>query len=235
MVRFCFAPKVPSVMKAAFLEATRHIKSQVPCLAFNHVVRKSNFACAEFPSVLVSSHPGGCWSHFGQVSQRHAPYVGSSQRLNLGPGCDSVGMAVHQLVSTLGVGRESSRIDRDDFVTIGKEQNTLQAIGQVFPLNSAPPTREAYDGHTFDLLSITMPHSRAFSSNGKVTLEPKGDPRLHRYAGQRMGLSQLDVERIAERFGCGEHARPAEPSAFLSSQLLLGKGLQPTCRDREYT
>merc|ERR1719145_522251 len=83
-----------------------------------------------------------------------------------------------------------------------------------------------------------MPPARAFSSTGEVTVEPKGEPKLRHYLGQRMGLSQLDAERLAERYGCPDNARPVEPSAYLTGQLLLGKkgtGMQKRCGDLEYT
>jgi hypothetical protein len=221
VVRYCFAAEASNETKAVFMQAVGHISSQVPCIVFEEVPRQEDeHSCVQFPSVLVSSWKTGCWAHLGQVSGRKGTlFYSRSQRLNLGPGCDMLGEAVHQLSHALGVGHEHTRIDRDEFVDVGKENTDPAQAASNFPLDSFPVPPSAYEGRPLDFLSIMMPHSRAFSANGEITLAPKLDPRLHRYLGQRMGLSELDAQRLAEHYGCGPDFQPAEPSSFLSSQM----------------
>jgi len=239
VVRWCPGPSTSAAAEAAFVNAAAHIEAQVPCVAFLRVERKDFSSCKELPSVMLTSEKTGCWSHLGQVSGNHnrgaARYKELSQRLNLGPGCELLGTAARQLMRTLGVRNELSRTDRDDFVSVFKDRANDGHAN--FALNAWPPP-QAYKGHSFDLLSLMMPPARAFSSAGEVTVEPKGEPKLRHYLGQRMGLSQLDAERLAERYGCPDNARPVEPSAYITGQLLLGKngkGMQKRCGDLEYT
>ena len=55
--------------------------------------------------------PGdGCYSDVGLQT--------GVQLLSLGPGCVEHGVVLHELLHTLGLWHEQSRLDRDDYVTI---------------------------------------------------------------------------------------------------------------------
>ena len=52
-----------------------------------------------------------CWSSVGKTRK-------SYQRISLGRGCGSKGIAIHELMHALGFWHEQSRYDRDSYVRI---------------------------------------------------------------------------------------------------------------------
>merc|ERR1719382_2317927 len=98
----------------------------------------------------------------------------------------------------------------------------------------------------FDPLSLMTGSAKAFSANGKDTVELKVMskegvstrlPLLSRLLGQRHGLSETDARRLGERYGCAERVVPATPTRRLSKILLTGGGLKVEggCADANYT
>lgn len=59
------------------------------------------------------------------------------------------------------------------------------------------PAVEAYENDPFDYLSINMYPAEAFT-NGNHSLETLSNPFLARFLGQRLGLSELDVEALGD-------------------------------------
>ena len=56
-----------------------------------------------------------CWSRIGRDPSN------IEQRISIGPGCETMGIAAHELMHTLGFFHEQSRRDRDNFVTVNFE------------------------------------------------------------------------------------------------------------------
>lgn len=240
-VPFCYAPGTSTGAKASFQMAIDHISAQIPCLSFAHInvsVLKQPATCVELPSIIVTSANLGCFSYLGSVD-----LVTQSQTLNLGPGCDLMGMAIHQLMHALGVPHEISRLDRNSYLSFSSDTAESRSASAIFPVNYVQgyplDNRQRNSSDTFDLLSITMPPASTFSVDGFDTVEPNSLPILGRYMGQRHGLSEADAQNLADLYGPGCQASypPRTPSWDVTTKWLGGMGfaLDGKCADRTYT
>jgi len=236
-VYYCYASSLNDPALAALKAALAHIQSQVACLNFTLTsLSGSGAGCQTLPSVLITADPGaGCWSHFGQAAT-----PGQSQILNIGPGCESMGMVLHQLGHMLGLGHEVSRIDRDYFLSFAKGGAT--AAYSMFPVNNATIPVLAFANTSFDYLSIMMPSPFSFVEDdvnltqGTPAFAPSYDPMrmVYFYMGQRMSLSAGDVYRLNELHGCpGPIATPVSPTTDLMENWNKGRGfvLSGECMD----
>lgn len=238
LVSYCYSNDTGTAARIAVEEAMRHIARQVPCVRFQHVGALNSTSCRELPSVLIVSRTAGCWSHVGQVSGNVPAYQGRSQLLNLGRGCEHMGMAAHQLAHALGMTHMATRIDRDLFLRIIEDNIAPARVNASFRRNSNPPPITAYSAHPYDLLSITMYPAQAFSMNATVlSVEPKQEPLLSRFLGQRMGFSQLDVDDLGDMYRCMSQVRPSDISKGISQLFQNGSGFvfDGSCKDRSYT
>jgi len=236
-VRYCYDSRISMEAKVSVERVMRSVQRQVPCLKFKNVNISHHHNCDELPSVFIKSNSKGCWSHFGQVSGFEDKFKTRSQILNLGPGCELHGMAAHQLGHLLGLRHEANRADRNSYIMLFKE-NIAGPLNVTFPTSmaSALPSKASGAGD-FDFLSLMMSGPRAFSTNGSVTLEPKIEPLLRGYLGQRLGFSHHDIQRLSDMYGCLEVAAPESPSRVLSGLFLKGDGMlaDERCRDQNYT
>jgi len=235
MVRYCFDPHISPRAQAAVKLALAHISSQVPCITFMQVdvspmVHEN---CAENPAVYIKSEgpegDGMCWSMLGKVATDHV-----SQLLNLGPGCEFKGIAIHQLAHTLGMLHEQVRPDRDNYFRVWEGNVTSE---QTYSSNFAVKPQVDTATTTYDMLSLMHFGVFAFSRDGRsLTFEPE-DLRLVRFIGQRLGFSELDVRRLGHMYGCEDAVVPANRNAALSDLLLHGKALAsgPGCADQTPT
>ena len=138
---------------------------------------------AQFPNWVSFEQQDGCWS---QVGMR-----GGMQVVSLGAGCETLGIAVHEICHALGLWHEQSREDRDTNVRIvwanieaGREHNFNQQIA------------DGDDIGTYDFGSIMHYGRRAFSKNNQDTIVPLGGQAI----GQRNGLSAGDIAAIREMY-----------------------------------
>lgn len=243
-INYCFAEDLSTLTRAAFLHAIDHVTSHVPCLRFKQILHKPKVypaTCASLPSIVVKGDEYGCWTYLGQLQQPGHLMMGS-QPINLGSGCELFGMAVHQLVTALGLPHEIARSDRDEFLSMNGVSDTARDLAHIFPkdyvsgftgTNRKDP-KDASD--TFDYLSITMPASSAFSPDGFDTFEPTDMPILSRYFGQRHGLSENDAVHLAKLYGC-QASKTLDMTKALNDKWLKGDGfaLDGSCVDATYT
>lgn len=228
VVRYCFAGpghEHPATYPAmhSVTHAIHHIEAQVPCVDFVEVgYSKETKKCETAPSVVIQSdETDGCWSYVG-FALEHQP-------LNLGTGCESMGVAVHELLHALGLYHEQSRPDRELYLGI-KWANIMPNVERNFEIVSS-----AYMLSDYDYLSVMHYGPYAFSTSpGKeTTLTPK-DALMTQYLGQRVGMSELDVRHVAEVYGCKEQAHPFRNNSDFGKDVVEGSGGVPArepCRD----
>lgn len=142
-------------------------------------VERTAANAAQFPNFVAFEQQDGCWS---QVGMR-----GGRQVISLGAGCETTGIAVHEICHALGLWHEQSREDRDQNVRIvwaniepGREHNFNQQI------------TDGDDIGGYDFGSVMHYGRRAFSRNNQDTIVPLGGQAI----GQRNGLSAGDIAAI---------------------------------------
>lgn len=238
-VPFCFSPGLSTGAKAAFQMAIDHIQAQVPCVTFTHInvnAIKQPPTCIAVPSIVVTNASPGCFSYLGQVD-----LVTGSQIVNLGPGCELMGMAIHQILHALGMAHEIARSDRNSYLSFNTDSSASRTTSTIFPVDYVQgfPVQNRPNNSTdnFDLLSMTMPPASTFSGDGFDTVEPNSLPILGRYMGQRHGLSEADAANLATLYHCQSNYPPRTPSWDVTTKWLQGVGfaLDGKCLDRRYT
>jgi hypothetical protein len=166
--------------KVPFVIAAENVRARAEA-AIKHWQERTPFKFTprngEADFISFESHDG-CFSNVGRQ--------GGKQVISLGAGCE-LGAAIHEIGHALGAWHEQSRSDRDDFVTIFKD-------------NIAPSMLHNFDKHildgkdlgTYDHGSIMHYPEKAFSINGKPTIVAKSGQSI----GQRKGLSKGDIEAM---------------------------------------
>uniref|UniRef100_UPI0037E9396F zinc metalloproteinase nas-4 n=1 Tax=Semicossyphus pulcher TaxID=241346 RepID=UPI0037E9396F len=146
------------------------------CVSFHKRTSETNY--------LLFTKSKGCASYVG--------FIGGEQPVFIGPPC-IVGNIVHELLHALGFHHEHTRTDREQFITVlphnimsGMERNFKKRKGETF---SVP----------YDITSIMHYGSGFFSVNGLPTIVPNGDVKG---MGQRVKLTERDIERVRHLYGC---------------------------------
>lgn len=137
----------------------------------------------------------GCASYVG--------LIGGSQPVFVGPRC-TVGNVVHEILHALGFHHEHTRLDRGQHVTIipqnimeGKEKNFKERDGETY-------------GLSYDISSILHYGRDYFSSNGLPTIVPK---TVAEDMGQRVRMTQTDVQRVRRLYNCDALRPPSKGGA----------------------
>ena len=153
----------------------------------------------------------------------------ASQGFNLqSPGCDSLGISIHELLHVLGQKHEQSRPDRDTYVTVefakisaGKQNN--------FEVDAKEDTVRPYD-----MLSLMHYDATAFSTDGSATITPNepaayrlytnNTAEYHKYRlGNRIGMTQTDADQLAAQ------ARAQSPDERACAHASLCSRAQASC------
>lgn len=155
--------------------------------AIAHFAANTRIRFVERTAANQANHPNwvsfeqltGCWSQVGMQ--------GGVQQISLGAGCETLGVAVHEICHALGLWHEQSREDRNTNVRIvwaniqaGREHNFNQHI------------TDGDDIGGYDFGSLMHYGRRAFSNNNQDTIVPLGGQAI----GQRNGLSPGDIAAI---------------------------------------
>ena len=137
----------------------------------------------------------GCNSQVGRV--------GRMQSLSLGPGClnnnNNKGIAMHELMHATGFWHEQTRADRDEHVEVHLE-NVIK--GYEFAFDKYGLDKIDHLGAEYDTCSVMHYPEKAFSKNGKKTIESKSPETDECAIGQRSGFSDTDVRKINTLYQC---------------------------------
>merc|ERR1711976_524610 len=144
-------------------------------------------------SAYVSVYKGGgCSSYIGRT--------GRSQSMSLANGCVTRhGTIMHEFLHAYGFYHEQSRTDRDDWVTInwdnirsGYERNFFKyEAGDIDLL-----------GTQYDYGSVLHYSPYGFAIDRNIPTIITADPDAMDVIGQRVALSQMDIERVQILYGC---------------------------------
>ncbi|KAF5304288.1 hypothetical protein FQR65_LT07980 [Abscondita terminalis] len=141
--------------------------------------------------VLVTNNQNGCFSSVGRQ--------GGRQILNLqsGTSCFSKGTVLHEFLHALGFFHQQSATERDDYVTIVKE-NVIP--DKLHNFNKYDANTITNFGVKYDYGSVMHYDAYAFSIGaGKKTIITK-DPNA--VIGQRAGLSAADIQKLKKMYNC---------------------------------
>jgi hypothetical protein len=157
---------------------------------------------------------GGCWSWVGRV--------GGEQKLSLGAGCETMGIAAHEIGHAIGFWHEQSRSDRDKNVIV--YWDNIQE-GQAFNFNTYDEQGvigEDVGGYSVE--SLMHYGSTAFS------IDPDTKPTITTldgswFDGNRTRLSSTDLEGAVRLYGPREEEEKEEDGCgMLGPDERLGHG-----------
>ncbi|XP_028169019.1 uncharacterized protein LOC114359000 [Ostrinia furnacalis] len=114
------------------------------------------------------------------------------QMVVFGYDCLSLGEIVHEVMHILGFSHEHTRPDRDQHITI-LWNNIKSGYKKYFETRE----KDVLQNIPYDFASVLHYPPRAFSKNGQVTIMAQPGVKL----GQRQGLSEGDVEKVAVIYG----------------------------------
>ncbi|XP_067324813.1 tolloid-like protein 1 isoform X1 [Anolis sagrei] len=172
--------------RAMFKQAMRHWEKYT-CVTF---IERSD----EESYIVFTYRPCGCCSYVGRRGN-------GPQAISIGKNCDKFGIVVHELGHVIGFWHEHTRPDRDDHVTIIREN--IQP-GQEYNFLKMEPGEVNSLGESYDFDSI-MHYARNTFSRGMFldTILPSRDDNGIRPAiGQRTRLSKGDIAQARKLYRC---------------------------------
>lgn len=194
-IKYCFSSGAPASVKKAVHDAVQHYKDHVPCLDFEEVAvgSETNKKCSQEPAIFVYASDSGCFANVGQPWFWNDEWGGSVMHLQPN-GCDTMGIAAHELGHNLGMLHEQSRKDHDKYVKI--LWDNIQGS-----MKSQYAESDADTSVPYDAMSLMHYSDTAFGvGGGKKTMVFTGDSKV--IMGNRMGLTHADAKQVAQAYGC---------------------------------
>jgi len=198
-LKYCWENNIAQAARNAFTQAMTHIAAHVPCVKFREVGWVGaaewvwnngwtrNTGCADANGIQFASSRDGCF--FGEL-------------INLAAGCQSKGVAVHEILHALGVAHEQKRSDRDTYVRVlwdNVEREPRDMRSQFTTSN------DAYRNQGYDFESV-MHYGKSFFSRGGDTIAVQPD-YAGRVLGNRHGMTTRDTEQLRDQYGCEMKAK----------------------------
>ncbi|KAH9510055.1 Zinc metalloproteinase nas-15 [Bulinus truncatus] len=181
----------PDTARLSILESLQEIESDVEsngtkCIQFIPRTTESNY--------LRIKRGTGCHSPIGDDPDEGTDVIIST----LGPGCETKGVAMHEMLHVLGFYHEQNRPDRDLYVDINETN-----VGNVRDFYIRNDTVIDTLGLPYDFHSLMHYGSYNMATVKRypvITPKPQFAKGLH--LGQRIGLSELDVVKVQTLYGC---------------------------------
>ncbi|XP_041119113.1 dorsal-ventral patterning tolloid-like protein 1 isoform X2 [Polyodon spathula] len=186
VIPFVIGGNFTGSQRAMFKQAMRHWEKHT-CVTFIERTDEESY-------IVFTYRPCGCCSYVGRRGN-------GPQAISIGKNCDKFGIVVHELGHVIGFWHEHTRPDRDDHVTIIREN--IQP-GQEYNFLKMEPGEVNSLGEQYDFDSI-MHYARNTFSRGMFldTILPSRDENGIRPAiGQRTRLSTGDIAQARKLYRC---------------------------------
>ncbi|XP_053567115.1 meprin A subunit alpha [Bombina bombina] len=134
---------------------------------------------------------GGCWSMVGNLK--------TGQNLSIGERCDYKAIVEHEILHALGFYHEQSRTDRDDYVEIWWAEITE---GMAHNFNKYDDYLITDLNTPYDYESVMHYGPLSFNKNENVPTITAKIPSFNDIIGQRLDLSEIDLERLNRMYNC---------------------------------
>ena len=215
----------------------RIVRYRISSSISSSVARNIRAAIARYQSstcLRFTSYGGGDYIDFVSTDSGCYSYVGRQggrQVINLqNPGCNSVGIIIHEIGHAIGFWHEQSRPDRDQYVDI--HLNNIGS-GKSHNFMKRSYSEVDYQGSGYDYRSIMHYRRTAFnkagcrgstcytiSVNNPTEYRRQGNPTL----GNRVALSPQDIFQVKRLYSCpGGGVR-----GFLTVKVRRGSSLRDT-------
>ncbi|EGT50964.1 CBN-NAS-28 protein [Caenorhabditis brenneri] len=147
---------------------------------------------------LFMSSAGGCWSYVGK--QENMPY----QMVSVGPMCDTLGTATHELMHAIGFWHQQSRSDRDDYVYVDFS-NIIPS--QAYNFQKMPLDQAQLLNLPYDYGSVMQYYPYAFALDSKqYTILAKQDG-YQNSMGQREAPAFSDLIGVNRLYNCSNQCK----------------------------
>ncbi|VDM51661.1 unnamed protein product [Angiostrongylus costaricensis] len=143
-----------------------------------------------------------------------------------GEGCMETHIVQHELLHVIGLWHEHMRYDRDQYITVFRQNIAPGYASQFKKISSSEST--VY-GLPYDYTSIMHYAKTAFAIPGTITMKTR-DPRYMNVIGRQRDASRSDYLKVCQIYGCnqcnGEGTRPEGGESnhywiFFSTQAFL--------------
>ncbi|MBN3300558.1 bone morphogenetic protein 1a [Amia ocellicauda] len=201
--------------RAIFRQAMRHWEKHT-CVTFIERTQEESY-------IVFTYRPCGCCSYVGRRG-------GGPQAISIGKNCDKFGIVVHELGHVIGFWHEHTRPDRDEHVSIVREN--IQP-GQEYNFLKMEPEEVDSLGEIYDFDSI-MHYARNTFSRGIFldTIMPRYDVNgVRPPIGQRTRLSKGDIAQARKLYKCSACGDSLQDSSgnFSSPGFPNGYGAYMSC------
>nr|CDJ26723.1 astacin-like metallopeptidase 8 protein [Tityus serrulatus] len=184
IVPYTLSPGYSEEDRTVILEAMMKIQ-EVSCVTFKEREDEVDYVDIQ--------DGGGCFSYVGRT--------GGRQVLSLNSLCleDGAGIAIHELMHSLGYWHEQNRYDRDDYIKIHKHN-----IIPIYLINFKKKDESVSDllGVEYDYASILHYGPKMFAIDDTENTITPLNSEYNEVIGQRKGLSPLDIIKINRGYKC---------------------------------
>ena len=168
-IHYAFHSSVSSGLQVNIRTAMNTIERQT-CLRFFHRSNQRDY-------ILFTSHSGdGCTSYIGRQ--------GGSQEITLGPGCNNVGIIIHEIGHAIGLWHEQSRPDIDGYIRVLYDNIEPD---KRFNFEKRNSYEVDYHGATYDYGSVMHYGRNAFSRNTLNTIVVTNNAEYNRQGCPNLG------------------------------------------------